>query len=71
METIGWYEMSATKYQSTLCNIPEEWISHLDYGGSLESRIVALLVRATGSSNQSQSSRSALAHHLQEEELNP
>ena len=35
----GCFEMSVTNYQSTLCNIPEERISHLHCGGGLESRI--------------------------------
>jgi hypothetical protein len=38
MRQIDSPETPVTNYQSTLGNIPEEWRSHLNRGGSLKSR---------------------------------
>jgi len=45
MRPIGCSETSVTNYQSALCNIPEEWRSHLHRGGSRKSRVNFLLQR--------------------------
>jgi len=48
MEPIGCPETSTTNYHSRLRNIPEERRSHLHLGGSLNSRIFALLDSCAG-----------------------
>jgi len=49
MGPTGCPETSVTKFQSTLCNIPEEWKPHLYRGGSLQPH--ATVARVTKSEN--------------------
>ena len=45
MEQISFTETSATNYESTLCNIPEERRHHSRHGGSLKSSTALLFAR--------------------------
>jgi hypothetical protein len=51
MGPIGYPEMSVSNYQSTLHDIPEERISRLHRGGSLNSRVVRTGCHMYGSFN--------------------